>query len=130
MIDFVINFIGKSSVLESIVGEDFLPKSDDLCTRRPLNLFLKGKNDDEVLIRAKNEASTNWEKVKDFPELTNKILQFTDDKAGSKGNIVSEPIWVEIEKKGSPEIRLIDLPGIAKNPLQNSEQVGIKEFLK
>ena len=31
---------GKSSVLESIVGLDFLPRGDGLVTRRPLELRL------------------------------------------------------------------------------------------
>lgn len=31
---------GKSSVLESIVGREFLPRGDGLCTRRPLILQL------------------------------------------------------------------------------------------
>ena len=31
---------GKSSVLESLVGRDFLPRGNDICTRRPLVLQL------------------------------------------------------------------------------------------
>lgn len=31
---------GKSSVLEALVGKDFLPRSSDICTRRPLVLQL------------------------------------------------------------------------------------------
>ena len=31
---------GKSSVLESLVGRDFLPRGPDICTRRPLVLQL------------------------------------------------------------------------------------------
>ena len=38
---------GKSSVLESIVGRDFLPRGSGIVTRRPLILQLQhvGKND-------------------------------------------------------------------------------------
>lgn len=39
---------GKSSVLEALVGRDFLPRGNDICTRRPLVLQLvqrKGKSD-------------------------------------------------------------------------------------
>ncbi|KAJ0588047.1 putative dynamin, GTPase region, Dynamin superfamily [Helianthus annuus] len=32
---------GKSSVLEALVGRDFLPRGSDICTRRPLVLHLK-----------------------------------------------------------------------------------------
>lgn len=32
---------GKSSVLEALVGRDFLPRGRDICTRRPLILMLE-----------------------------------------------------------------------------------------
>lgn len=45
---------GKSSVLEALVGRDFLPRGNDICTRRPLVLQLlqtksksNGGSDDE-----------------------------------------------------------------------------------
>ncbi len=37
---------GKSSVLESIVGLDFLPRAAGLCTRRPLEMRLNHMADD------------------------------------------------------------------------------------
>jgi Dynamin family len=41
-VSFLFSFflLGKSSVLESIVGEDFLPKSNELATRVPIRLRL------------------------------------------------------------------------------------------
>ena len=30
---------GKSSVLENIVGREFFPRSNGICTRRPLKVF-------------------------------------------------------------------------------------------
>ena len=36
---------GKSSVLETIVGLDFLPRGDGVCTRRPLELRLNHLNE-------------------------------------------------------------------------------------
>lgn len=38
---------GKSSVLEALVGRDFLPRGSDICTRRPLVLQLLKHNSDE-----------------------------------------------------------------------------------
>lgn len=39
---------GKSSVLEALVGRDFLPRGNDICTRRPLVLqLLQTKTDEE-----------------------------------------------------------------------------------
>lgn len=97
-----------------------------MCTRRPLNLALKRGEGKGVHIRIKNRNEDEWETLKDFPNLTEQILAFTDKDAGNKGNIIVEPIYVEIEKEDCPEITLIDLPGIAKNPLADSEQVIIK----
>merc|ERR1719230_1449092 len=37
---------GKSSVLESIVGLDFLPRAAGLCTRRPLEMRLNHASED------------------------------------------------------------------------------------
>jgi hypothetical protein len=38
---------GKSSVLENLVGRDFLPRGSDLVTRRPLILQLNRVSDNE-----------------------------------------------------------------------------------
>lgn len=39
---------GKSSVLEALVGRDFLPRGNEICTRRPLVLqLLQTKTDEE-----------------------------------------------------------------------------------
>lgn len=54
---------GKSSVLESIVGLDFLPRGDGVVTRRPLELRLNHTQD----------SVTPWAK---FEEVPNK--KFTD----------------------------------------------------
>ncbi|KAF3661309.1 hypothetical protein FXO37_12986 [Capsicum annuum] len=39
---------GKSSVLEALVGRDFLPRGCDICTRRPLVLQLEKCCDDGI----------------------------------------------------------------------------------
>ncbi|GFS41946.1 dynamin-related protein 3A [Actinidia rufa] len=36
---------GKSSVIEALVGRDFLPRGCDICTRRPLVLQLENRTD-------------------------------------------------------------------------------------
>jgi len=38
---------GKSSVLESFVGRDFLPRGKDMVTKRPLILKLKNNKNDQ-----------------------------------------------------------------------------------
>nr|GEZ65309.1 dynamin-related protein 3A-like isoform X1 [Tanacetum cinerariifolium] len=39
---------GKSSVLEALVGRDFLPRGSDICTRRPLLLQLVRTHDEDA----------------------------------------------------------------------------------
>jgi len=122
---------GKSSVLESIVGEDFLPKSDELCTRRPLYLRLRKRESEGFSIRIKNSEKGEYKELKTFPDLMKEIEELTSKNAGNKGNIIDDPIYVEIEKPDCPELTLIDLPGIAKNPLEGSEQTDeIEEITK
>ena len=42
---------GKSSVLESIVGRDFLPRGAGICTRRPLVLQLLSSEEEGAVER-------------------------------------------------------------------------------
>lgn len=55
---------GKSSVLENIVGRDFLPRGKDIVTRRPLVLQLKNVPLDDVNGRQVNGKESNfWVKL-------------------------------------------------------------------
>lgn len=113
---------GKSSVLESIIGLDCLPRGVGLVTRRPLELRL-------VHIHY-NDSSEPWaefeelkgQKFFDFSKVKEKIEKLTDDVAGSKGNIVNNPIKLSIHSKTCPDLTVIDLPGITRIPLHGSDQ--------
>ena len=50
------------------------------------------------------------------------IISITDKKAGVNKNIVSSPIKLHLFSNTCPDLTLIDLPGITKIPLKNSEQ--------
>ena len=54
---------GKSSVLEALVGRDFLPRGSDICTRRPLVL---------QLIQTKSNADGTEEEYGEFLHLPGK----------------------------------------------------------
>ena len=61
---------GKSSVLESIVGLDFLPRGDGLVTRRPLELRLTHQPEGtkpwaEFSQELKGKRFTNFKEVTD-----------------------------------------------------------------
>ena len=48
---------GKSSVLESIVGRDFLPRGYGICTRRPLILQLQYVDKEDMSVRDESEGN-------------------------------------------------------------------------
>ncbi len=64
----------------------------------------------------------DMEDVESIEELTARISELTDEIAGTNNNILNQPIYVEIESADCPELTLIDLPGIAKNPIADSDQ--------
>ena len=107
---------GKSSVLESIVGLDFLPRGNGVVTRRPLELRLNHQP----------EGSTPWaefsiedkgKRYTDFNQVQNKIIQLTDEVTGSEANIVDKPIVLNVYSHTCPDLTLIDLPGITLIPI-------------
>ena len=64
----------------------------------------------------KNEKFTNFEKVRE------KINELTDKQAGKNKGIIEEPIILTVYSTTCPDLTIIDLPGITRIPLQNSDQ--------
>jgi len=122
---------GKSSVLESIIGLDCLPRGSGLVTRRPLELRLV-----HIHYNDNSEAWAEFEEIKgkkftNFEEVKQTIEKLTDDIAGKKGNIVNIPIKLNIYSKTCPDLTVIDLPGITRIPLSGSDQPdNIEEVTK
>lgn len=99
---------GKSSVLESIVGQEFLPKGSNMVTRRPIEL---------TLINSPNSAS----EIAEFPAL--KMFNLTDFQQVQKilfdlnmavpasDCISNDPIQITIRSPKIPDLSLVDLPG-------------------
>jgi GTPase SAR1 family protein len=85
---------GKSSVLESIVGIDFLPRGEGVCTRRPLELRLVHVPDSEASWAIFDEIPNK--KFTDFSQVKDNIQQLTNSVAGGQKNIVDQPIVLAI----------------------------------
>eukprot|EP00658_Telonema_sp_P-2_P012667 TRINITY_DN14822_c0_g1_i4.p1 TRINITY_DN14822_c0_g1~~TRINITY_DN14822_c0_g1_i4.p1 ORF type:complete len:569 (+),score=197.04 TRINITY_DN14822_c0_g1_i4:180-1886(+) len=116
---------GKSSVLESIVGQDFLPRGEGVCTRRPLELRLVHLSEHQH----KLEGGKSWacfdgseQKLYDFDMVRDEISSLTNRVAGSNKGIVDEPIKLTIYGRDTPDLTLIDLPGITRVPMSGSDQ--------
>ncbi|GAW81215.1 dynamin-like protein [Plasmodium gonderi] len=120
---------GKSSVLESIVGLDFLPRGEGIVTRRPIEFrLIHIKEDNEIKHWAIFEDDKN-KKFTDFNEVREHINNLTDELAGKNKGIIDEPIVLNIYSTSCPDLSLIDLPGITRVPLKNSDQTDDIERL-
>ncbi|KAF6173042.1 hypothetical protein GIB67_006418 [Kingdonia uniflora] len=102
---------GKSSVLESIVGKDFLPRGSGIVTRRPLVLQLQkideGREYAEFLHLPRK-------KFTDFAAVRKEISDETDRETGRSKQISTVPIHLSIYSPNVVNLTLIDLPGLTK----------------
>ena len=117
---------GKSSVLESIVGLDFLPRGDGVVTRRPLELRLNHTMDGKpwaIFDERKGEKFTDFNKVRET------IEKLTDEVCAGEKNIVDKPIVLNVYSQTCPDLTLIDLPGITRVPV-GKQPKNIEEITK
>lgn len=109
---------GKSSVLESLVGRDFLPRGPSIVTRRPLILQL-------VRTTAQPGQYAEWgeflhapnKKFYDFERIRQEIIAETDRLLGPTKGISDQPIRLRIHSPNVLTMTIIDLPGIARVPV-------------
>ncbi|XP_952965.1 dynamin, putative [Theileria annulata] len=122
---------GKSSVLESIVGIDFLPRGDGIVTRRPIEFRLNRLKPSSPEDKCKPYIvfEGNDERFYDFEKARNHIQQLTNERAGDKKGIVDDPIVLSVFSPDCPDLSLIDLPGVTRVPLKNSDQTDDIEML-
>ncbi|XP_027774612.1 dynamin-related protein 3B-like isoform X4 [Solanum pennellii] len=110
---------GKSSVLEALVGRDFLPRGCDICTRRPLVLQLE-KRSAEI-----GNDSLEWgefghlpeKRFYDFSAIRREILAETEKEVGVNRGVSDKQIRLKICSPNVLNITLVDLPGITKVPV-------------
>uniref|UniRef100_A0A8B9L0B3 Dynamin-1-like protein n=1 Tax=Astyanax mexicanus TaxID=7994 RepID=A0A8B9L0B3_ASTMX len=133
---------GKSSVLESLVGRDLLPRGTGIVTRRPLILQLvhvdpedRRKTSDEngvdgeewgKFLHTKNKIYT------DFDEIRQEIEAETERVSGNNKGISDEPIHLKIFSPHVVNLTLVDLPGITKVPVGDQPkdiEIQIRELI-
>lgn len=129
---------GKSSVLENLVGRDFLPRGTGIVTRRPLILQLiyrpkreressplsngGGTNGAEeevpndvdewgVFLHSKNKIFTS------FDDIRTEIEAETERVTGKNKGVSHDPIVLKIFSPNVVTLTLVDLPGITKVPV-------------
>ena len=106
---------GKSSVLESIVQQDFLPRGCGIVTRRPLIIQITQDLTLTKSIGSLLHKPGIW--YDDFTEISREIIENTDEVCGSNKGISHDPITIKIVSPNLPTLTLVDLPGITKNPV-------------
>lgn len=114
---------GKSSVLENIVGRDFLPRGTGIVTRRPLVLQLYSLSAGDVSIEetAKGEEWGEFlhlpgQRFYDFSEIRAEIARETERVSGRNRGISNKSINLKIFSPHVLNLTLVDLPGITKIP--------------
>ncbi|XP_055346696.1 uncharacterized protein LOC129594136 [Paramacrobiotus metropolitanus] len=127
---------GKSSVLESIVKNGFLPRGTGVVTRTPIILQLRNirpgeENGQELATVSYPDPDNSGQQVReehitDFGHVGPKIMQATERLAGNQKNIVDKPITVTLYSPNVPDLTLVDLPGLVENR-QGDQPSNIKE---
>ncbi|KAF5448423.1 hypothetical protein F2P56_028959 [Juglans regia] len=110
---------GKSSVLEALVGRDFLPRGSDICTRRPLVLqLLQTKRKPDGMEEEYGEfLHLPGKRFYDFSEIRREIQAETEREAGANKGVSDKQIRLKIFSPNVLDITLVDLPGITKVPV-------------
>uniref|UniRef100_A0A668ANC7 Dynamin-1-like protein n=1 Tax=Myripristis murdjan TaxID=586833 RepID=A0A668ANC7_9TELE len=128
---------GKSSVLESLVGRDFLPRGSGIVTRRPLVLQLvnvaplQERKQMEIgtyvfiAVQIQSIKAEEWgtflhcknQIFTDFSEICHEIEAETERSSGDNKGISPEPIYLKIFSPKVLNLTLVDLPGITKVPV-------------
>ncbi|XP_029992146.1 dynamin-1-like protein isoform X1 [Sphaeramia orbicularis] len=143
---------GKSSVLESLVGRDVLPRGTGIVTRRPLILQLVHIDSEDCRKTSEeNESKKNgrlyrgidgeeWGKFlhtknkiyTDFEEIRREIEAETERISGNNKGISDEPIHLKVFSPHVVNLTLVDLPGITKVPVGDQPkdiEIQIRELI-
>ncbi|AGO10453.1 AaceriABL001Wp [[Ashbya] aceris (nom. inval.)] len=146
---------GKSSVLENIVGRDFLPRGSGIVTRRPLVLQLinrRGKKGDkrnshgdllEMDVAADQKTGQSEDNVEEwgeflhapgkkfynFDQIRQEIVNETEKLTGKNAGISPIPINLRIYSPHVLTLTLVDLPGLTKVPV-GDQPVDIESQIK
>ncbi|KAF7844969.1 dynamin-related protein 1E [Senna tora] len=117
---------GKSSVLESIVGRDFLPRGSGIVTRRPLVLQLHKTEDGSQ--EYAEFLHLPRRKFSDFSLVRQEIQDETDRVTGKTKQISPIPIHLSIYSPNVVNLTLIDLPGLTKVAIEGQPESIVQDI--
>lgn len=119
---------GKSSVLEAVVGRDFLPRGTGIVTRRPLELQLETASDPNSQEYGEF-GHLPGQKFYDFEEIRREIEEETRRHTQKRGTIVSPvPMTLRIVSPHLPGLSMVDMPGITKVAIDGQPKSIVQEL--
>eukprot|EP01103_Thecamoeba_quadrilineata_P012017 TRINITY_DN299_c0_g1_i2.p1 TRINITY_DN299_c0_g1~~TRINITY_DN299_c0_g1_i2.p1 ORF type:complete len:651 (-),score=133.95 TRINITY_DN299_c0_g1_i2:332-2284(-) len=118
---------GKSSILQNIIGKDFLPIGSGIVTRRPIIIQLINSSDNNS---SRTEANIEWgefvhmpmEKLYSYDRIREEIIRETDRLTGRNKGISFEPIRLKLYSPDVLNLTLVDLPGYTTIPVGDQPQ--------
>ncbi|KAI3659099.1 hypothetical protein MP638_001966 [Amoeboaphelidium occidentale] len=124
---------GKSSLLEHLIGHKFLPKGQNMVTRRPIEITLVNS---PLLQKEYAELPREGVKTDDFSSLA-RTLSDLNLSVSEEECVSNDPIVLRIYSPTLPDLQLVDLPGyIAVNSSNQPKELKQKivqlcrEYLK
>jgi len=119
---------GKSSVLEAVVGRDFLPRGTGIVTRRPLELQLETASDPNAQ-EFGEFGHLPGKKFNDFESIRREIEEETKRHTQKRGTIVSPvPMTLRIVSPSLPGLSMVDMPGLTKVPIDGQPKSIVTEL--
>ena len=117
---------GKSSVLEAVVGKDFLPRGSGIVTRRPLVLQLvqskQGSKEYGQFLHKMND------KFYSFDVIREEIEAETHRSLGGGKAVSPEPIHLTIYSPDVPNLTLVDMPGLTKIAIEGQPKSIVRDI--
>ncbi|KAM0276001.1 hypothetical protein ACHAQH_007171 [Verticillium albo-atrum] len=99
---------GKSSVLEALVGHEFLPKGSNMVTRRPIELTLVNTPDSAA--EYGEFPDLGLRRITDFSSIQRTLTELNLAVPDSEC-VSDDPIHLTVYSPHVPDLSLIDLPG-------------------
>ena len=116
---------GKSSVLEALSGVPF-PRGSGLVTRCPVRLIMR-RSDGDWSATASTTLSSHTVKANSPAELTAIISRLTDTLTKNSRGFSTESIVVRLGSSESPDLTVVDLPGIVRTATSGQDPKVIYE---
>jgi len=119
---------GKSSVLENVVGWDFLPRGSGIVTRRPLVVQLVHVNEQDARKRVSEGKASTWatflhtqnKEFTDFKAVREEISTETNRLCHGK-QVRPEEMRLTVYSPKVVDLTLVDLPGLTKVAVEGQQ---------